>query len=94
MPSEQRTSGSTATEERAYHGQAVEWGRQYDNAIHAELVASGEPVRLIQPANVEGMSPTFLCVRQGDNKSSNVQFVTLDQVRITDPNFLPTRMQR
>lgn len=65
------------------HGTAT-WGPAYDRPIQAEV--DGEPVRIIQAGNVVGMSPVFLCV----DVEGTPAFVAISEVRITDPNVLPT----
>lgn len=59
------------------------WGRQYDKPISA--VVDGEPVSIVQPANVVGMSPVFLCV----DSDGRCAFVPLSEAIITDPTFVP-----
>lgn len=62
-------------------------------AIQAELSGTrqdGEPVKLIQTADVEGHSPSYLCI-DADGKSFWASF---SEVRITDPSALPVQSVR
>lgn len=62
---------------------STSWGRQYDRPINA--LVDGDPVSILQPANVVGMSPVFLCV----DSDGRAAFVPLSDVIITDPAFVP-----
>lgn len=55
--------------------------------IHAEV--GNDAVRITAAGNVLGMSPAYLVVdEQGDS-----QWVSIEETKITDPNFLPIQQR-
>lgn len=79
---QQSQSTQHQTEQEQDHGAAT-WGNEYTRPIQA--IVDGEPVYILQPANVVGMSPVFLCV----DTDGTVAFVPVSDVKITDPLIAP-----
>lgn len=64
--------------------------QSFTPAMHAELKADGTPLRVTERRNVPGFSEAYWCI---DNDGDSA-FVSVNEVRIIDPNYLPTQLPR